>query len=297
MIPAKKSPLSFLVWGIRYDNIIFFLGFPVLGALFSVPEFTPGNLKTLAGFAALCVLFLAQSFIFNDWGDAVVNPEEPQYRDRHALKHPELIDLNSALLLCAVLTVLSVAGIFFISFSAGEMMLIATIISFVYSHPRSALKKHPGLPEIAHVLFAGSLFLSGWLLFADVDNQSLLLALFFGLVLSAGDLINQIEDFEKEMAHGIRTSAVVFGKRQIYRLAVWVFVLSSLYIMALALTGMVPGWIKWPALLLIAIWAVAVVVLVRSGMKKMIPGLSVVVRAIYLVFSLSLVAGIIIHKI
>lgn len=297
MIPAKKSRLSFLVWGIRYDNIIFFLGFPLLGALFAMPEFSTPNLKSLSVFGGLCVIFLAQSFIFNDWGDAKINPEEPQYRRRHALKHPEIFGMGDALLLCALMAAVSVVVIFLVSRPAGEMMLAAALISFVYSHPWFALKKHPGLPELAHVLFAGSLFLAGWVLFRAVSMESFWLALFFGFVLSAGDLVNQTEDFDREMALGLRTSAVVFGKRQIYRLAVWVFFLTAIAILGLALAGMVRVWIKWPAMLLIGIWVVAIIFLARSDMKKVIPGFSVVIRAIYLVFSLSLLAGIIINKI
>jgi 4-hydroxybenzoate polyprenyltransferase len=297
MIPQKPSLISFFAWGIRYDNIVFFLGFPLLGALFALPGFGAADLKTLAVFGILCVLFLAQSFMFNDWGDARQNPEEPQYRKRHALKHPELIGLNEMLVVCAAMTVVSVAGIFRLSVRSGEMMLAAAAISFIYSHPWFALKKRPGIPELAHILFAGSLFLSGWLVFSELSRESLLLALFFGLVLSAGDLINQVEDFEKELALGLRTSAVVFGKRQIYRLAVWVFWLSALGLLGIALTGLAPGWIKWPSLVLIAIWTGMIIFLARTDMTKIIPGFSVVIRAIYLIFSLCLVAGIIIGKV
>ena len=296
MTSQSNSKLGFLVWGIRYDNIFFFLGFPVIGALFTMPDFSFPSLVRLVLFAFFNALFLAQIFLFNDWGDAVNNPDEPGYRSRHGLKHPEVISLRQAAVICAALSAISLAGVFVLSAWAGLMLAVNIGISVVYSHPRSTLKKYPVLPELAHVILASLLFLSGWKLFDALRAPALLISLFFGLVLAASDIMNQVADFDREIAVGLRTSAIVFGKRPAYRFSLWMFFLTALSLLLAAVFGAVPGWVGGPALFLIGLWIVAAIFLARQDMAIKISRSSGVIRLIYALFSAALIYEIIAHK-
>jgi len=293
----NHNKLGFLIWGIRIDNVIFFLGFPLLGAFLVIPDLSWASLQKLTLFGILSAMLLTQTFIVNDLGDSVLNPEEPKYRPRHALKHPEILNFKQLVGLCVILSILSVAGIFLLSGGAGIFSLSAWAISIIYSHPRLTLKKRLFLPELAHLLFAGALFLSGWKLFQPVSLESLLLTLFFGLVLTAGDLVNQIEDFEREIIVGLRTSAIIFGKRPVSRFALWLFYFSSLYLFGLALAGSIQNWIKWPGLILIIIWTGTIFSLRKKDPLKNISKFRRWIRLIYALFSFFLVLTLILRKI
>ena len=296
MALAKNSRLGFLFWGIRYDNILFFLGFPVIGALFTMPDFSSRSLERLVLFAFFNALFLASIFLFNDWGDAVNNPDEPQYRPRHGLKHPEFVSLRQTAIICAALSIASCAGIFILSALSGLMLAVNIGISVVYSHPRSALKKHPVLPELAHIILASLLFLSGWKLFGELTPSALLVALFFGVVLATSDIMNQVADFDREITVGLRTSAIVFGKRLAYRFSIWLFFLTAISLLAEALFGLVPAWIQGPAIFLIILWFISVILLARQDMPAKIRLVTGVIRIIYATFGAALIYEIIAHK-
>jgi len=280
--------LGFLLWGIRWDNVIFFLGFPVMGVVFQIPDFTFPTLLKVFMFALCNGLFLAQMFVYNDANDARINPDEPGKRKLHALKHPELMNFRQAMAVCAVFALASVIGAFFFSRWSGILTMIALATGIIYSHPRSSLKRHPALPELAHVIVAGCLFLSGWSMFQPLSREAVLLAIFFGLVLAAGNFANQIEHFDEELELGLRTSTIVFGKRPVFRFSLWLFFLTGCYLAALAFFALVPKWLTLPAAFLIVAWPLCAFFSRKADMVKNIKKFRGLIRVIYTVFSLIL---------
>ena len=89
--------LSFFRWGIRYLNIALFMAYPTMGAIFAMPDLERMTLLRLIIFSFFNMLFIAHVYILNDWSDAKLNPRELEFRDKHALKHPEVMSEGDVL--------------------------------------------------------------------------------------------------------------------------------------------------------------------------------------------------------
>jgi len=234
--------------------------------------------------------------MFNDWGDFRLNPSEPEQRAHQALKYPELVGEKEILLLCLILVLVSLIGIFFLSFRSGMMMLLVTLINFLYSQPYFSFKRLPALAELAHFFGGGSYFLVGWGLFENWNLTALLLASFFGVILVAGNFPNQIEHFEQELKIGLRTSAIYFGKRPVLNFSLWVFLLSSFYFLipAFQLGNEI---IILAGIYLMLAWLVVIFLARRDRFLKEIKLLRRIIRVIYLFFSLLLIFALVWEKI
>jgi len=291
-----KTPLSFLFWGIRFYNVALFLGFPLLGALFSLEEITSSNFSRLMLFAIFNFLFLIYVFLYNDWGDAILNAEEPSARQRQALKYPNLISERIVLGLCIGLALLSVLGVHYLSFISGILLMMVLIISYLYSNPKFTLKRYIFGPELAHFLGGAFYFLSGWVLFQPISDSAIHLSIFFGAVLTAGNFANQIEHFDQELNIRLKTSAICFGKRPVYRLSLWLFIFSSIYLLVLAWQELVPSWLIFPAIFLSLSWGIVILYSAKLKLFENISGLRRIIRIIYSVFSLILIIKLVLEK-
>ena len=243
------SKLAFLRWGIRGFDILVLLAYPTLGAVFALPELTFAAAARLIVFSGLNVLFLTHIYLINDWSDARLNPEEPHQRKVQALKRPELISERQILVLAALLLAAASAGFFFLSRELFLLGLIIAALTLLYSHPRANCKGVPVLSTFIHLAFAVLYFLGGWVLFRPVSLPAAAIGLFFGLVLSAGHFSNEIQDFSSDLQARIRTNAISFGQRLVFRVGLTLFLLSSIYFLALIREGCLPrsftpiGWI------------------------------------------------------
>jgi 4-hydroxybenzoate polyprenyltransferase len=81
----------------------------------------------------------------------------------------------------------------------------------------------------------------GYTLVRAVDAKGVALSLFFGLVFAAGHLNQEVRDYESDRAHGISTSAVVFGCRQSFLASFCLFTAAYALVAGLAATGMLPS--------------------------------------------------------
>ena len=146
-------------------------------------------------------------------------------------------------------------------------------------------------------MVAALLFLCGWNLFEAISAQALLIALFFGLSLATINFANEIEHFDDEMEVGMRTTAIVFGRKPVYRFSLYMFFAIAGCLFILALTDRVPGFLKWPALSLMILWPGFALGTAKIDMLKNISLFRrVIIRAIYLVFGILLVWQIVLHK-
>jgi 4-hydroxybenzoate polyprenyltransferase len=259
-VPAASRPswgvkLRFAVWGIRYLDILVLMANPTLGAVVAIRQPLIVPLTRLAIFSILNFLFLTQVFIFNDWSDARLNPEEPGRRSRHALKHPALSS-GELLALAAALTAVSLAGFYFIKpalFTAGLVIAVMTVL---YSHPTINLKGRPVVSTVIHFLVAALQFYSGFIAFSHPTSKAVALMIFLGLVLAAGHFSNEIEDFDQDLAAGIRTNAIAFGQHTMFRVGLFLFLLSSAFLTASGLALGEPFYVAC-GLGLLAAWGVA----------------------------------------
>ncbi len=247
--------LGFLQWGVRYFDIILVSAYPCFGAVLALPDLTWPSLFRLAAFIFLNALYIAHIFIYNDWCDARLNPEEPRLRARHALKRPvlsdrEIMGINAALLL------VSLIGYAILSVRLFILVVLIEVITYLYSQARINLK---GIPLISLSIHFGGGFLyvlGGWVVFREFTPPGFLIAGFIGIVLVAGHFANEIDDFEQDLAVGIRTNAIAFGQRKTLRTGLAAFLISSAWFVIGSFWWLPGAAYKWLGLMLFIAWAV-----------------------------------------
>ncbi len=247
--------LGFLVWGVRYFDIILVSSYPCFGAVLALPDLEFANIAKLFAFVVCNALYIAHIFIYNDWCDAKLNPEEPRSRTHHALKRPVLSD-REILSINAMLIIVSLAGYAAISLRLLFLIIIIEVITYLYSQGKINLK---GIPLISLLIHFGGGFmyvLGGWVVFKDFTAPGFFIAFYIGMVLVAGHFANEIDDFEQDLAVGIRTNAVAFGQRKTLRAGLETFLLSSIWFVVGSIM-----WLSNPAytvlgVLLVLVWGV-----------------------------------------
>jgi 4-hydroxybenzoate polyprenyltransferase len=254
---SSASRLGFLRWGVRGFDILVLLAYPTLGAGFAWPGWGTEAAVRFVIFSVLNICLLAFIYLLNDWADARLNPEEPRQRKVQALKHPELVSERQVLGLAFALLGVAVLGFFFLSRPVLVLGLVLVLVTLVYSHPRIHCKGVPVLSTLTHHLaFASLYFLAGWALFQPLSLAAVEISLYWGLVLSAGHFSNEIEDFERDSAAQIRTNAIAFGRRPVFRLGLVLFLLASLYFLGLAWAGIIPRPFAWIGAGLSGLWSI-----------------------------------------
>jgi len=250
-----SDKLGFFLWGVRYFDIILVSSYPCYGAVLALPDLTASTLLRLLVFVLINTLYIAHIFLYNDWCDARINPEEPRLRHRHAFKKPvfsnkEIMEINAALI------IVSLAFYAILSLRLFALVVMIEIITYLYSQIRVNLK---GIPLVSLFIHFGGSFLyvlGGWVVFENFTAPGFFIASFIGIVQVAGHFANEIDDFEQDLAVGIRTNAVAFGQRKSLRTGLATFLLSSIWFVAGSIL-----WLSHPAYtvlgaLLVLIWVV-----------------------------------------
>jgi 4-hydroxybenzoate polyprenyltransferase len=221
--------------------------FPVLGVLYAGSGHLlrdPRSAELL--FLGLLLLF-AHIFALNDWANVEEDALDPRkagwtFRSR-GVASGTMRNLTLALGVSAVL----VLGLL-----PGRTWPYASwlfAVGVLYSHPLLAVKRIPIVSSAMHVVSGTVHFLIGYVLYRPVEGRALLVALWCGLVLAAGHLVQEVEDHDGDRASSIRTHAVRFGKRRVFIAAFVLFVISFLYLAALAMTSLLPYPVSLLALL------------------------------------------------
>lgn len=281
--------LGFAWWGIRYFDILVLMAYPTLGAVFAIQELTPPVLARFLVFTFFNFLFVAHVYIYNDLSDARLNPEEPLRRSRHALKYPALS--SRQVFMCSLgLGAAAFVGFAFISWRLLVVAVLLEAITVSYSHPRINLKGRPVVSTLIHFAGASLYFMGGWAAFQPFTSLELALAVFFGLVLAAGHFSNEIQDFNQDLGAGIRTNAVAFGQRTMFRVGLMLFMLSSAWLLIVSRSLLDHPAYAYAAAALLVVW------LIESRRRRSWKGGDSIrefrrfYRALYAALSLALVA-------
>lgn len=223
---------------VRLADILVLQGSPLLGAAFA------GSLASRSGLPALALLALgnlclvAHVFLLNDWSGLRTDAGDPNKAARVfaargvGRKH---LGALAAATLAGALPLFARLG--------GTTLALATgivVLSALYSLPALDWKGKPFLNTAAHVVGGGLQFLLGYALGGALDRRGLCIAVFFGLVFAAGHLTQEVRDYEGDALNGIRTNAVVFGRRRTFAGALGLFALAHATLLTLALTRAVP---------------------------------------------------------
>lgn len=202
----------------------------------------------LAGSLALT----AHVFVFNDWAGQGSDMRDPRRAAlafaRRGISGRQVARVATALLICANVAFAVVVG--------PAMLLGAAIttLSLLYSCSPSFGKSTPVVASFNHLLGGALHFLLGYTLFHDLDARGLVISLFFGLVFAGGHLNQEVRDYEGDLLNGIRTSAVVFGRRRTFLASLCIFTAAYAILAGLAELGVLPRLLLCSAL----VWLVHV---------------------------------------
>ncbi len=252
VIPAsatKGSALRYLSC-LRPQDILVLQGSPLLGAAFAMRHPEVRDLAPLATLMVANVLLVTHIFMLNDWSGLTTDLADPNKAARvftaGGVGRREMGSLTAGLLLLSLL-LFSRLGPITLGLSLGIAALSA-----LYSLPRFNWKARPLLNSATHLAGGTLHFLLGYSLGNAIDRRGLAIAAFFALIFAAGHLTQEIRDHQGDAAGGIRTNAVIFGRRRTFAASLVLFTLAHVLLLALVFQEMLPR----PLAALVALYAV-----------------------------------------
>lgn len=224
---------------IRFRDALVFEAPAIVGIAFSMPALTDDSLLRFLPFAFASFLLMAHIFVFNDWSDRIADSLAGQ---PPAMADEPPLDANHNLWLALGL---AVAGVSLLGLLSVRLLLLSSLIllfGVAYSFPMDRFKAK-GIPLLSSALhFGGSVltFLLGYALFSEINARGLVVGGYFGLIISAGHLVQEVQDFEADRAANIATHAVALGPRKAFLLGFVLFTVSFAYLYLLAAAGVLP---------------------------------------------------------
>lgn len=230
----------------RAPEVLALQASPILGSVlggFSLERcgvLRPGLL--LLGSLALT----AHVFVFNDWAGHSSDVRDPRRAalvfDRRGISKRQVARLAVALII--------IANVAFAAVGGPAILLGAAIatLSLLYSCSSWFGKSTPIMASINHLLGGALHFLLGYTLCHVLDTSGLMISLFFGLVFAGGHLNQEVRDYEGDLLNGIRTSAVVFGRRRTFIASLCIFTAAYALLVVLAEFGIMPRLLLWSTL-------------------------------------------------
>lgn len=205
----------------------------------------------LAGSCALT----AHIFVFNDWvgcdGDLRDPLRAPLVFTMQGISRREVACFSVVLLLLAAAA--------FAADGAQALVIGAAIaaLGFLYSASPVLGKSTPVAGSLTHVVGGTLHFLLGYTLSHAFDATGVCIGIFFGLVFAAGHLNQEVRDYEGDRLNGIRTNAVVFGRRRTFLASLFTFTAAYAMLTGLAALNVLPKLLLWSpaAWLLHVAWA------------------------------------------
>jgi 4-hydroxybenzoate polyprenyltransferase len=222
---------------IRFDEVLVLQGTPLLGAIFAIG--TPTMDKALA--VALCIAgsccLVAHVFVLNDWSGMNADLRDPNRSGLFAAAGvaPRTMGRLSVALLVMAVLLMSPLGA-----RALALALAIAALSALYSLRRYPAKGVPVLGSLLHLAGGVLHFHLGYSLFGAVGGRSLALSAFFALTFAAGHLTQEVRDHDADLANGIRTNAVTFGRKRAFVAGLALFALADALLVALAACDVVP---------------------------------------------------------
>ncbi len=241
---AAASPAATRAFALRFlsclrpQDILALQGAPLLGAALAMGRPAIHDLVPLAILLVANVLLVTHVFVLNDWAGLTGDVADPNKAARvftaRGIRRRDMGVLTAALLVVS-LVLFACAG----PFPFGIAAAIAAL-SALYSLPRFHWKGKPILNSLAHVTGGVLHFLLGYSIAHPVDGRSLAMAMFFGLIFTAGHLTQEVRDHDGDAINAIRTNAVVFGRRRAFAASVALFALAQTVLLLLSLRGILP---------------------------------------------------------
>lgn len=259
--------LKSILLSIRYRESLIFQSPTLMGLVMFLPNLSFHHIieALYAGLGSFLVM--ASIFAVNDWADIDLDSQNTLKRNDTFLK----LGIAPGQMLGLVISLAAGGIILFAALSRLHLLTALGAIAFglAYSVPVRGLrgKNIPVFSSLLH--FGGTLlsFLLGALTFAPADWHGLLVALHPAILITAGHLIHEVEDYEQDQLAHCQTNAVRFGRKPVFILASLLFGVSFLLLYWLAGEGFFPNIIKYAPLLYLA-YVVPAIQTYRSGLTR-----------------------------
>lgn len=258
-----KSILS----SIRFQEALIFQTPTLMGLVVFLPA-TSVAYAVDALIACLGSVFTAAAILaINDWGDINLDSQNTLKRMNTFLKR----GLAPNQMLILALSLAAVGLIIFGILSTTHILIacVAIVLGLAYSAPLGTLrgKSIPVFSSLLH--FSGTLlaFLLGALTFAPANWGDLLVAAHPAVLITAGHLIHEIEDYEQDRLSGCRTNAVRFGQKPVFIFASFLFALSFLLLYWFSAQGFFPASIRYTPILYL-LYALIAIQAYQAGLTR-----------------------------
>jgi 4-hydroxybenzoate polyprenyltransferase len=262
-----RNKLKLLLSSIRYLEALIFQTPTLMGLVVFLPaisfRYAVEALLACAGSFLIAAAILA----INDWADINLDSQNSLKREDTFLERgvtpKQMLALAVSLAAC---------GLAFFAALSEFQVAIALVwfgLGLAYSVPLGALRGK-GIPLFSSFLhFSGTLvaFLLGALTFAPADWRMILVASYPALLLTAGHLIQEVQDYEEDRLSGCQTNAVRFGRKAVFILGCLLFGLSFLLLYWLVQEGFFPDAIKYTSILYVLYGAFAMQAY-RAGLTR-----------------------------
>ena len=185
----------------------------------------------------------AHIFVFNDWAGHESDLRDPlrapHVFSRQGIARREVASVATVLLVLALIA--------FAAVGVAALVIGAAIaaLGFLYSSSPVLGKNTPVASSLNHLVGGTLHFLLGYTLAHAPDAKGVGIGLFFGLVFAAGHLNQEVRDYEGDALNGIRTNAVVFGRRRAFIASLFTFTAAYAMLTMLAAAGILPGLLRW----------------------------------------------------
>jgi len=141
------------------------------------------------------------------------------------------------------------------------------LAGMTYSLEPFRSKEIPIASSLTHLIGGLLHFLVGFSLGDGPVVNGILIGIFFGGIFMAGHFIQEIRDYETDIASGITTNAVYFGRQKTFYTSLILFLLFPIYAALLAYTGIPPTSLKM-ALISIPLVLISAQLLLRDGLSR-----------------------------
>jgi 4-hydroxybenzoate polyprenyltransferase len=259
--------LKSLLSCIRYREAIIFQTPALMGLAMFLPDVSLRHVINVLLASLGSFLVMASIFAMNDWADIDLD-------SRNTLKHQNTfleLGINSRQML-GLAVWLAVGGI--IVFAALSLLHVWTALGAIafglaYSVPVRGMrgKSTPIFSSLLHL--GGTLlsFLLGALTFTPADSRGLLVAFYPAVLITAGHLVQEVEDFEQDRLAQCQTNAVRFGRKPVFILASLLFGASFLLLYWLVGQGFFPSVIKYTSITYV-IYLILAIQVYRKGLTR-----------------------------
>lgn len=238
---------------------------PVVGAILAGVSHEPEVLWRLPLLVLASLFLIAHIYAFNDWSGALLDQQDPNKAGETALCRGG--SRGQLLTVCCVLGALALAVYALLDWQLLVLGVLMIVFSSWYSlpHPVFQGKTIPVLSTVLHLGGSVLYFLSGYAIRDGLDLRGVLIGLYFGILIMAGHLAQEVQDAEGDRGNGLRTTATLFGARFAFAASLVLFVLSHVYLWILATRGMLPAPARW-LVILAAAHAALVAAVWRAGL-------------------------------